>query len=74
MTPDRIIDYQREALLRQQEHLEVALAKLRRHADELDVQREHNATLFALLLQRDRHLAAVRAQLQQIRDSLEVAA
>ena len=31
------------------EHLDVALAKLRRHADELELAREHNATLLALL-------------------------
>lgn len=74
MTADRVIEFQRLSMVRQQEHLEVALAMLRQYADEIDVQREHNATLFELLLQRDRHLAAVRAQLQQIRDSLEVAA
>lgn len=71
MTADRIVEYQRQAILRQQEHLEVALAKLRRHANELELQRDHNATLFALLLQRDRQLAALRAELLQVRAALD---
>lgn len=71
MTDARIVEFQRAAILRQQDHLEVALAKLRQHANELELQRDHNATLFALLLQRDRQLAAVRAQLEQLRAELD---
>lgn len=70
MTDARIVEFQRAAILRQQDHLEVALAKLRQHANELELQREHNATLFALLLQRDRQMAALRAELMQVRGIL----
>ncbi len=87
MTADRVIEFQRAAMLRQQEHLEVALAKLRRHADELEMAREHNATLLALLDRSRRETAvatratevltqrliAVRQELQDARDVLGVA-
>ena len=74
MTADRIVEYQRLSLVRQQEHLDEALRRLRiaerkvqEHAAELDLQREHNETLFALLLQRDRTIAALRAELEGLR-------
>lgn len=70
MTTDRIVEFQRTALVAQQNHLEAALLKLRQHAEELDRERRHNGTLFALVRQRDRQLAAVRAELQQLRDAL----
>ncbi len=47
-----------------------ALRRLREHGDELELQREHNGTLFALLLRRDRQLAVVRAELMQVRGIL----
>lgn len=71
MTADRIVEFQRQAILRQQEHLEVALAKLRRHADELELAREHNATLLALLDRSRRETAALRAELEQVRAALD---
>ena len=74
MTDDRIVEFQRLSLVRQQEHLDEALRRLRiaerkvqEHAAELDLQREHNETLFALLLQRDRTIAALRAELEGLR-------
>jgi len=67
VTADRIVEFQRVALVAQQQHLDSALTKLRQHASELELQREHNATLFALLLQRDRQLARIRAELLQVR-------
>ena len=70
MTADRIVAFQREALIRQQEHLDEALTRMRLFAAELDLQRDHNATLFALLLQRDRQIASVRAELLQVRGIL----
>jgi hypothetical protein len=70
MTTDRIVEFQRAALVAQQNHLDAALLKLRTAQTEIDLQTEHNRTLFALLLQRDRQLAAVRAELQQVRDLL----
>ena len=70
MTADRIAEFQKVALVAQQQHLDSALATLRQHASELELQREHNATLFALLLQRDRQLQAVRAELMQVRGVL----
>lgn len=70
MTTDRIVEFQRTALVAQQNHLDAALLKLRQHAEELDRERRHNGTLFALVRQRDRQLAAVRAELQQLRDIL----
>lgn len=70
MTADRIVEFQRVSMARQQEHLEAALLKLRTAQAEIDLQAEHNRTLFALLLQRDRQLAAVRTELQQLRDAL----
>lgn len=39
-------------------------------AADLELQRDHNETLFALLLQRDRQLAAIRAELMQVRGVL----
>lgn len=70
MTADRIVEFQRAALVAQQNHLDAALLKLRTAQAEIDLQTEHNRTLFALLLRRDRQLAALRAELQQLRDML----
>lgn len=70
MTADRIVEFQRVSMARQQEHLEAALLKLRNAQAEIDLHAAHNRTLFAMLLQRDRQLAAVRAELQQLRDIL----
>lgn len=70
MTADRIVEFQRAALVAQQNHLDAALLKLRTAQAEIDLQTEHNRTLFALLLRRDRQLAALRAELQQLRDLL----
>lgn len=53
-----------------QANLIEALRRLREHADELELQREHNGTLFALLLRRDRQLSVVRAELMQVRGIL----
>jgi len=71
MTTDRIVEFQRVSMARQQEHLEAALLKLRNAQAEIDLQTEHNRTLFALLLQRDRQLASVRSELQRLRDLLD---
>ena len=49
------------------EHLDEALRRLRLNADELELAREHNGTLFALLLRRDRQLAVMRAELLKVR-------
>lgn len=70
MTADRIVEFQRAALVAQQTHLDAALLKLRTAQNELDLQTAHNRTLFALLLQRDRQLAAVRAELMAVRGVL----
>lgn len=70
MTNDRIVEFQRAALVAQQNHLDAALLKLRTAQAEIDLQTEHNRTLFALLLQRDRQLAALRAELMQVRGIL----
>ena len=77
MTDDRIVEFQRLSLVRQQEHLDEALRRLRiaerkvqEHAAELDLQREHNETLFALLLQRDRTIEALRAEMLAVRGIL----
>lgn len=43
------------------EHLDEALLRLRRTSDELELQREHNETLFQLLAQRDRQIAFMDA-------------
>lgn len=70
MTADRIVEFQREAMVRQQRHLEAALLKLRTAQNELDLQTDHNRTLFALLLKRDRDIAALRAELRAVRGIL----
>lgn len=78
MTADRIVEFQRASILRQEQHLTEALRRLRiaerkvqEHAAELELQRDHNATLFALLLQRDRQMDALRAELLQVRAALD---
>ena len=70
MTADRIVEFQREAMVRQQAHLEAALLKLRTAQADLDLQTDHNRTLFALLLQRDRTIEAMRAELMTVRGIL----
>lgn len=50
-----------EANKRLQTHLDEALLRLRRTSDELELQREHNETLFQLLAQRDRQIAFMDA-------------
>ena len=67
MTADRIVEFQREAMVRQQAHLEAALLKLRTAQADLDLQTDHNRTLFALLLHRDRTIAALRTELLELR-------
>jgi len=51
-------------------HLCECLDRLREQEAELEVRRLHNATLFALLAQRDRQLARIRAELMQVRGVL----
>ena len=70
MTADRVIDFQRAALVAQQQHLDAALLKLRTAQNELDLQTDHNRTLFALLLKRDRDIAALRAEVLAVRGIL----
>lgn len=54
------------------EHLDEALRRLRLNADELELAREHNRTLFALVHQRDRQLQAVRHELAHVSSTLLV--
>ena len=70
MTADRIVEFQRAALVAQQNHLDAALMKLRTAQAEIDLQTEHNRTLFALLLQRDRTIEAMRAEMLAVRGIL----
>ncbi len=70
MTDARIVEFQRLSMLRQQEHLDEALRRLRMHADELELAREHNRTLLALLDRSRREAASVRAELLQVRGIL----
>lgn len=70
MTADRIVEFQRAALVAQQTHLDAALLKLRTAQNELDLQTAHNRTLFALLLQRDRTIEAMRAEMLAVRGIL----
>ena len=67
MTAERIVEFQRVAMSRQQQHLDEALTRLRAAQAELDLQTDHNRTLFALLLQRDRTIAALRAEMVELR-------
>ena len=67
-------DVRQATVERLQQSLSEALRRLREHADELELQRDHNRTLFALLLRRDRQLAVVRAELKALRDGLADAA
>ena len=81
MTDARIVEFQRLSMLRQQEHLDEALRRMReaerRAADseerieallaELEVAHDHNTVLVAMA-QRDRRLLqALRAELVQVR-------
>ena len=84
MTNDRIVEFQRAALVAQQNHLDAALLKLRQQSDELDLAHEHNRTLLALLdrSRRDtavansaaelltQRLIRTRQELQDLRDML----
>lgn len=84
MTDARIVEFQRLSMLRQQEHLDEALRRMReaeRRAvereeriqallAELDVAHDHNTVLVAMA-QRDRRLLqALRAELAQVRGIL----
>jgi hypothetical protein len=51
-------------------HLCECLDRLREQEAELEVRRDHNATLFALLAQRDRKLARLRTELMHVRGIL----
>ena len=85
MTDNRVIEFQRLSLVRQQEHLDEALRRMReaerRAADsderieallaELEVAHDHNTVLVAMA-QRDRRLLqALRAELKQVRAMLD---
>ena len=70
MTADRIVDFQRAALVAQQTHLEAALLKLRTAQAELEIQTLHANTMFSLLAQRDRTIAALRAEILAVRGIL----
>lgn len=77
MTADRVIEFHRLSMLRQQEHLDEALRRMReaerRAAEllaELELAHEHNTVLVAMA-QRDRRLLqALRAELLQVRGIL----
>ena len=84
MTDARIVEFQRLSMLRQQEHLDEALRRMReaeRRAAEreeriealladLEVAHDHNTVLVAMA-QRDRRLLqALRAELAQVRGIL----
>lgn len=77
MTADRVVEYQRLSMVRQQQHLDEALRRMReaerRAAEllaELELAHEHNRTLLALLDRSRREAATVRAQLLQVRGIL----
>ena len=85
MTADRIVEFQRLSLVRQQEHLDEALRRMRqaeqRAAEraarieallaELEVAHDHNSVLVAMA-QRDRRLLqALRTELEQVRAALD---
>ena len=84
MTADRIVEFQRLSMVRQQEHLDEALRRMRqaeqRAAEreqrieallaELEVAHDRNSVLVAMA-QRDRRLLqALRAELMQVRGIL----
>lgn len=85
MTDARIVEFQRLSLVRQQEHLDEALRRMRqaeqRAAEreqrieallaELEVVHDHNSVLVAMA-QRDRRLLqALRTELTQVRAALD---
>lgn len=85
MTDARIVEFQRLSMLRQQEHLDEALRRMReaerRAADseermalllaELELAHDHNTVLVAMA-QRDRRLLqALSAELMQVRGILD---
>lgn len=77
MTADRVIEFQRLSMVRQQEHLDEALRRMReaerRAAEllaELELAHEHNTVVVAMA-QRDRRLLqALRAELLHVRGIL----
>jgi ABC-type branched-subunit amino acid transport system ATPase component len=77
VTDARIVEFQRLSMLRQQEHLDEALRRMReaerRAAEllaELELAHEHNTVLVAMA-QRDRRLLqALRAEMAQVRGIL----
>ena len=84
MTADRVIEFQRLSMVRQQEHLDEALRRMREAEwravereeriqallAELDVAHDHNTVLVAMA-QRDRRLLqALRAEMAQVRGIL----
>ena len=84
MTADRVIEFQRLSMLRQQAHLDEALRRMRqaeqRAAErdqrieallaEIEVAHDHNTVLVAMA-QRDRRLLqALRAEMAQVRGIL----
>lgn len=84
MTADRVVEFQRLSMVRQQEHLDEAMRRMRqaeqRAAEreqrieallaELEVAHDHNTVLVAMA-QRDRRLLqALRAELMQVRGIL----
>ena len=84
MTDARIVEFQRLSMVRQQEHLDEALRRMREAEwravereeriqallAELDVAHDHNTVLVAMA-QRDRRLLqALRAELAQVRGIL----
>lgn len=84
MTADRVVEFQRLSMVRQQEHLDEAMRRMRqaeqRAAEreqrieallaELEVAHDHNCVLVAMA-QRDRRLLqALRAELMQLRGIL----
>lgn len=77
MTDARIVEYQRLSMVRQQEHLDEALRRMReaeldakRRADDLELAHEHNRTLLALLDRSRREMAALCAELLKVRGIL----
>jgi len=84
VTADRVIEFQRLSMVRQQEHLDEALRRMREAEwravereeriqallAELDVAHDHNTVLVAMA-QRDRRLLqALRAEMAQVRGIL----
>ena len=74
MTDARIVEFQRLSMVRQQEHLDEALRRMReaeRRAVERELAHEHNRTLLALLDRARRESATLRRELHEIRAMLD---